>query len=342
MNMAPQPTISVIIPCYNATATLSRALRSVLAQDCAEPLEIIVVDDGSEDNPQALLTRDFSGVHYMRQKHTGVPGVARNRGALAAQGEFLAFLDADDAWQPEKLRRQLEFLRREPEVALVLTRCMTISQEGDRIPPPAIFLPEGYRLRLAEWLNHQFSARTGIFAIPSTWLIRRSIFVALGGQDEALPTLSDWHFISRLLAAGYQAAVLLDPLTENYKNASSLSRQLEKSKTTLESVPRKILAFLASLAPSQSHNLLSQEAHAQIMFAQARAYAHWMLSLGFIQTAQEFLHLALSQPILSPRQRLLGRAESMALSFIRLLFGPSSNIWSHFYQHLRRVKRLFF
>jgi len=131
-----------------------------------EPLEIIVVDDGSEDNPQALLTRDFSGVHYMRQKHTGVPGVARNRGALAAQGEFLAFLDADDAWQPEKLRRQLEFLRREPEVALVLTRCMTISQEGDRIPPPAIFLPEGYRLRLAEWLNHHFRRERAFLPIP--------------------------------------------------------------------------------------------------------------------------------------------------------------------------------
>ncbi len=341
MILAPQPTISVIIPCYNATATLPRALHSVFAQDCAEPLEIIVVDDGSEDNPQALLARDYPGGHYIRQEHIGVPAVARNRGAQAAQGEFLAFLDADDAWRPEKLRRQLEFLRQEPDVALVLTRCMTIAKKGDRIPPPEISLPDGYRLRLAEWLNQQFSARTGIFAFPSTWLIRRSIFVALGGQDEALPTLSDWHFISRLLAAGHQAAVLLDPLTENYKNAASLSRQLEKSKTALEAVARKILAFIAALAPSQSHDLLSQDAHAQIMFAQARAYAHWMLSLGLIQTAQEFLRLALSQPIPNKRQRLLVRAECMALGLTRLVFGPSSTTWPHLYQQLLRVKRLF-
>ena len=100
------PTISVVIPCYNAESFLEETIRSVAKQTLA-PEEILVVDDGSTDRSREIAVAADSLVRVISQDHQGV-SVARNRGFEEAQGEWIAFLDADDLWEPTKLEEQLK------------------------------------------------------------------------------------------------------------------------------------------------------------------------------------------------------------------------------------------
>jgi GT2 family glycosyltransferase len=103
-------SISVVIPAYNAEKSISRTIKSVLTQS-RRPDEIIVVDDGSTDQTAQRIKEFGSDVCYIYQENAG-PSVARNRGIEAAAGEWIAFLDADDEWLPERLSRQAELLVR--------------------------------------------------------------------------------------------------------------------------------------------------------------------------------------------------------------------------------------
>lgn len=104
-------TISVIIPTYNRPQALRRAIESALAQTLV-PLEILVCEDGSNTETEQIIT-SFSHplVKWLPASHAGRPAIPRNRGIRAAQGEWLAFLDDDDVWLPEKLSRQIELVR---------------------------------------------------------------------------------------------------------------------------------------------------------------------------------------------------------------------------------------
>src|SRR5690348_3025712 len=109
----PQANISVIIPAYNAANCIQRAIDSALAQTLP-PREVIVVDDGSTDETPRLVVSYGERVHLIQQSNAG-PGAARNRAVRASRGEWLAMLDADDSWLPQKLERQLAYIG-DPEV----------------------------------------------------------------------------------------------------------------------------------------------------------------------------------------------------------------------------------
>ena len=110
------PLVSVILPVYNRAASVARAIDSVLAQTY-EPLELIVVDDGSTDRTRDVVRQFAPGVTLVEQEHAGAYA-ARNRGIAHARGELIAFIDSDDAWLPEKLARQVPLMSRD-EVGLV-------------------------------------------------------------------------------------------------------------------------------------------------------------------------------------------------------------------------------
>jgi glycosyltransferase involved in cell wall biosynthesis len=111
----PQPdTVSVVIPAWNVEAYIARAIDSALAQT-RSPDEILVVDDGSTDATPQIVHRYGDRVRYIRQPQTGA-AEARNRGIAEASGPWIAFLDADDQWLPDKLARQMEGLARNPDI----------------------------------------------------------------------------------------------------------------------------------------------------------------------------------------------------------------------------------
>jgi len=114
------PLVSVVMPVFNAEQFVGDALRSVLAQDY-DPIEVIAVDDGSTDSSAAIV-QSFERVRYLRQPTRSGASEARNVGVAAAQGEFVAFVDADDVVPPTKLAVQVGHLLEHPQLACVLGR----------------------------------------------------------------------------------------------------------------------------------------------------------------------------------------------------------------------------
>ncbi|WP_422925473.1 glycosyltransferase family 2 protein [Singulisphaera sp. PoT] len=130
-----KPLVSVIIPAYRAAGTIGRAIESLLAQT-RQPDEIVVVDDGSPDDIALALEPFAENVRLICTMNQGA-AMARNVGIEASRGDLLAFLDADDYWEPRKLERQLQVMSDHPEVGLVASRFYSQPPGGDRVLRPA-------------------------------------------------------------------------------------------------------------------------------------------------------------------------------------------------------------
>ena len=138
---AASPMVSVVIPVFDAGGRLLEAIASVERQRY-EPLEIVVVDDGSTDDTPALIESLGPRVRALRQPNAG-PAAARNRGLAAARGELFAFLDADDLWPDRKLQRQVAALATAPDVDVVLGRVSYLPESGGVAPELRWDDPEG-------------------------------------------------------------------------------------------------------------------------------------------------------------------------------------------------------
>jgi glycosyltransferase involved in cell wall biosynthesis len=180
--------ISVIIPAFNAAAYLAQAIASVRAQNY-QPLEIIVVDDGSTDTtPQ--VAPSLPGVRYLRQNNNG-PAAARNAGIQVVQGSLLAFLDADDLWAEGKLVAQLRVLQDHPEIHLVAGRVEEFT--SDIVALDTAGTPRDYGQRA--------------YTVGAL-LLRRADFLKVGTFDPALRFGEFMDWLSRAKALGLREHVL--------------------------------------------------------------------------------------------------------------------------------------
>jgi glycosyltransferase involved in cell wall biosynthesis len=163
--------VSCIVPVYNGEKYLAEALDSILRQSY-RPIEIIVADDGSTDRSAAIAKQYAPIVRYLRQLNAG-PAAARNQGLGAAQGEFIAFLDADDLWHREKLARQMARFAARPELDYCVTHAQNfwVSELVD----------EAQRFR-----NHRIANPIPAFT-TATLLARRSLFDKIGCFNPNLP-----------------------------------------------------------------------------------------------------------------------------------------------------------
>lgn len=202
------PSVSVLIPAYNAAECVSTAIRSALAQT-APPAEVIVVDDGSTDRTADTVAAFGKQVRLRRQKNAG-PAAARNHAAREATGEWLALLDADDAWLPEKLERQLAYAD-DPSVGVI--HCWG--------PPGGGPAPEQITLE-SLWEKNCI--------VNSSVLVRRTAFQEVGGFDEdrGLISVEDYNLWLRLLSAGWQVATCPRQLHAYTPAPGNLSGQFER------------------------------------------------------------------------------------------------------------------
>src|ERR1700758_715870 len=122
------PRVSVVIPVYNNETYIAAALKSVLSQTRPAD-EIIVVDDGSTDGTAKVLQSFCNDIRYLYQQNRGEPS-ARNRGIREAKYEYIAFLDGDDLWRPNKLELQMKYLQQHPSCALVYADMSTFDENG--------------------------------------------------------------------------------------------------------------------------------------------------------------------------------------------------------------------
>ncbi len=181
--------ISVVIPTFNRIGTLGRALESVLAQ--TRPAhEIIVVDDGSTDGTGAWVARCYPEVRHVYQGHTGVSS-ARNRGIDVAVGEWIAFLDSDDMWLPEKLAVQAQRIAGDGRLAICHANEIWM-RDGRRVNPCRRHTKYG------GWIFQRCLPRCVIS--PSSVLIERRVLRRVGGFDEQLPACEDYDLWLRICA----------------------------------------------------------------------------------------------------------------------------------------------
>jgi GT2 family glycosyltransferase len=196
--------VSVIIPTYNRAAVLGRALDSVLAQTYQD-VEIFVVDDGSTDQTAELLHTYVPRVTVLTQANSGISR-ARNRGIHASSGEYVAFLDSDDAWLPRKLERQIDILTHQPDIPVCHTEEIWI-RRGVRVNPMQKHHKSG---------GYIFPACLPFCVIsPSAALIRRALFEMVGYFDERLPVCEDYDLWLRI-AKTYPVAFIAEPLIVKY------------------------------------------------------------------------------------------------------------------------------
>lgn len=205
--------ISCIIPVYNGERYLREAIDSILAQTY-RPLEIIVVDDGSTDGTADVAASYGARLDYVRQSNAG-PAAARNRGLSLAQGEFVAFLDADDLWHPEKLACQMARFQARPELSICVTHVQNfwipeLKEEAERFRKHRISRPmPGY--------------------VTQALLAKRTLFDTVGQFNTALKhgDVKDW-----LLRAADQRAqmeLLPDVLVYRRMHRSNYSRNVPSS-----------------------------------------------------------------------------------------------------------------
>jgi glycosyltransferase involved in cell wall biosynthesis len=196
----PAPTFSIVTPAYQAAASIAECVESALAQTLPAH-EIVVVDDGSTDGTADRLAPYLDRIVYFRQENRGAP-VALNAGVRAASGDFVAILDADDAYEPERLAALSELAQARPDLDILATDAY-LEVNGTvvgRFYEATPFAAERQRLEMIERC---------FVAWPA---IRRARLLELGGYDESMRFASDWECYLRLVFAGCRAGAVDEPL----------------------------------------------------------------------------------------------------------------------------------
>jgi glycosyltransferase involved in cell wall biosynthesis len=187
MNTSSTPCISIIIPTYNRCWILKEAIDSVLSQEYTD-FEIIVVDDGSNDATAALLSAYGDQITTIYQGNSGV-SAARNAGILMAKGKYVAFLDSDDMWLPEKLSCQVDFFQSHAEAVICQTDEIWI-RNGVRVNPKN-------RHKKPSGMIFEPSLQLCLVS-PSAVMINKSLFDAVGLFNEAFPACEDYDLWLRI------------------------------------------------------------------------------------------------------------------------------------------------
>lgn len=200
------PRVSIIIPTYNRAHMIVECLDSVLNQTYRH-FEVIVVDDGSTDNTEAVLKPYFDRIKYIKQENHG-NAAARNTGIREAKGEIIAFNDSDDLWLPDKLEKQVRYLDEHPDVDMVCGNGVFFGDqkiEGKKVIPDKRAVPlerDGITLRA---IFMKSSIRT------PTIVARRHVIEATGGFDPDFKVCVDLDFAFRVLMK-FKVAFINQPL----------------------------------------------------------------------------------------------------------------------------------
>jgi len=209
--------VSVVIPAYNAEATVTQAVRSVLKQTAGD-LEVVIVDDGSSDGTRAVVGAiDDLRVRLVVQENGGA-AAARNAGIAAATGRYVAFLDADDLWLAHKLERQLRFLSAHPDVRAVQAGAIFVDPDLKPLSVRPCVAPDDEFMHFLMFRN--------LPACMETLLIERSALMEIGGFDEELAILEDWDLMMRA-ALQMKLKSIEEPLALYRVHPANRSRNLE-------------------------------------------------------------------------------------------------------------------
>jgi glycosyltransferase involved in cell wall biosynthesis len=217
--MTDAPLVSVIVPAYQAERFIRETLESALAQDYA-PVEIIVVDDGSDDGTAQIAAS--LPVRLVRIPHSGV-SAARNAGIAAARGDYVTILDADDLWPVDRLSHQVTYLQQHREHGIVVGLTSFFLTPGEPRP--------------AHW--PRFPDGAAVPGHAGTMLARRAAFEIVGCYDETLALCEDIDWLARAKDAGITTGTVEQVLLHYRIHANNSSRQAQANVAVLLGVLRK-------------------------------------------------------------------------------------------------------
>lgn len=272
--MVKNPTVSVIIPTYNRANLVDKAIKSVLNQTYQD-FEIIVIDDGSTDNTEEII-RGFKDkrIKYIKKykKNRGSP-VARNIGIKIARGEYIAPLDSDDEWLPEKLDMQIKFFQDgPPELGVVYSHSCYMDESGKNIN-------KLHNLREVEGYIYEDLLGGNCVGSPSKLLIRKECFHQVGLFDDLLRTQADWDMWIRI-AKYYRFAFIKIPLVRYRLHSNQISKNLG---VKFISANRILVKYANELE-------IRRRAHSKHYFYIGNRFCH----MGKTKEGQRYLYKAIS------------------------------------------------
>ena len=272
---AGNPRVTVIIPTYDRAWCLPEAVDSVLAQTRRD-FELIVVDDGSGDETRSVLKAYGSRIRVLEQANRGV-SAARNLGIRAARGNLLAFLDADDLWQPEKLARQVAFFDRRPGALICQTEEIWI-RRGVRVNP---------RRRHRKPSGDIFEASLALCLVsPSAVMLRRKLIDTVGFFDENLPACEDYDLWLRV-SARHPVHLIDAPLViKRGGHPDQLSRQ--------PGLDRYRIRSLANILDSGLLSADQARAATAVLQKKCRIYAAGCRKRGKLEEAEHYETIGLA------------------------------------------------
>lgn len=212
------PLVTVVIPTFNRRHLIEEALDSVFAQSFTD-YEVVLVDDGSTDGTETLVKKKYGErLRYIRQENQGISG-ARNTGIANASGKYVAFLDSDDKWLPQKLARQVAYMEAHPEIGLLSTK-LARYELGDKseVEICPVDFPKDFQMLL-----------TGNNNVPTTTtMVRKECFEKSGIFDRSLPVAEDWDLWLRI-AEHYGLACVDEVLAEHRDHSQKTTQNLAKT-----------------------------------------------------------------------------------------------------------------
>jgi len=214
-----QPLASVIMPAYRAERFVCEAIESALAQDYGS-VELIVVDDGSDDATAELAAR--YPITVLHQPHSGI-AAARNTGVRATNGAYLAIHDADDTWPPDRLSAQIEYLEAEPDAGIVLGLAEVFTHPGEERFDQMSPLTRGRPVQ----------------GLPATMLARREVFERVGEFDETLELGEDIDWLARAMDAGVKSVTLERVVLRRRVHATNATIDTSRNRAAVMAVLRR-------------------------------------------------------------------------------------------------------
>ncbi len=251
----PRPRVSVVIPAYNCARFLSRAIASVQAQTIGD-WELLVINDGSTDGTALMASHCATTderIYVFHQLKQGV-SATRNWGIARARGELIAFLDADDAWQPDKLATHLQQFKTHPNLGVSFDQVALIDMTGQLTEP------------LATQPLVEISATTLLYGTPrirpSSWVVRRQVFTEVGGFLLGLNYGEDWEWLLRV-ACGDRWHIQGIPAVLTRCSDNSHTTELMTDPYQMEAAWQQLIERIRHYAPQlvQQHYKLAQAVH---------------------------------------------------------------------------------
>jgi glycosyltransferase involved in cell wall biosynthesis len=270
--------VSVVVPAYNAAATIGEALESVWTQK-PPPFEVIVSDDGSQDDLRAALRPFGQRVQVVGGPNAGL-ATARNRAAAVASGELLALLDADDVWLPGRLRALARAAAARPDLAVLTTDAIVVR-------PGSTCHERYYAHREFYVVDQELGILRNSFVFGAG-AIRSDVFRMMGGYRSGARYAEDWDLWLRLLLRGHRAGLIDHPLYEYRRHDTSLTAHglelslgvldvLRYARTLVSGRPQRTqLAVTTQEWRERAARLARRDAnpHARVLALQAMTGAH--------------------------------------------------------------------